>query len=111
MPDIRFTLIDDFILLINELRILTKDCDCDFNLDQMLPENVTKGYPFIKTFNLDPISDTSNPNAFSSFLSLYRIITFFLFSKANKFTCKQFSFQSSLHDSKILVLASCLLYI
>ena len=49
---------------------ITKDCDCDFNLDQMLPENVTKGYPFIKTFNVDPIFDTSNPNTFSSLLSL-----------------------------------------
>ena len=59
---------------------------CDFNLDQMLPENVAKGYPFIQKFNLfqhsqystyitlsilDPIFDTLNSNTFSSLLSPY----------------------------------------
>ena len=46
------TFIDDFILLINGLptqRILTVG---DFNLDQVLPENVAKVDHLIQNFNL-----------------------------------------------------------
>ena len=47
------TFTDDFILLINELptqhKILVVG---DFNLDQMLPENVVKVNPLIQNFNL-----------------------------------------------------------
>ena len=54
MPGLPDTLIDDFILLINELstqhRILIVG---DFNLNQMLPENITKTDPLIQIFNLE----------------------------------------------------------
>ena len=54
MPGLLDTLIDDFILLINELstqhRILIVG---DFNLNQMLPENITKTDPLIQIFNLE----------------------------------------------------------
>ena len=54
MPGLLDTLIDDFIFLINELstqhRILIVG---DFNLDQMLAENVAKADPLIQIFNLD----------------------------------------------------------
>ena len=48
---------DDFILLINELltqqRILSVG---DFNLDQILPENVAEVHPLIQNFNLSQSS-------------------------------------------------------
>ena len=54
MPGLLDTLIDDFIVLINELstqhRILIVG---DFNLNQMLPENITKTDPLIQIFNLE----------------------------------------------------------
>ena len=54
MPGLLDTLIDDFIFLINELstqhRILIVG---DFDLDQMLAENVAKADPLIQIFNLD----------------------------------------------------------
>ena len=47
------TFIDDFILLINELPTQHKVLLVgDFNLDQMLPENVTKVDSLIQHFNL-----------------------------------------------------------
>ena len=53
MPGPLASFIDDFILLINELptqhRMLII---CDFNLDRMLPEHVTKLVPLIQYFNL-----------------------------------------------------------
>ena len=53
IPGPLVVLIDDFILLINELptqhSILIFG---DFNLDQMLPENVAKVDPLIQNFNL-----------------------------------------------------------
>ena len=51
---------EDFILLINEQptphRILIVS---DFNLDQMLPENVAKIVPLIQNFNLSQCSQYS----------------------------------------------------
>ena len=47
------TFIKDFILLVNELAILHRILIVgDFNLDQMLPENVTKVDPVFQNFNL-----------------------------------------------------------
>ena len=87
-------------------------------LDQMLPEHVTKVNPLIQNFNLsqcsqysthihggilDLVFDTSNSNAVSFLPSPFND-HFVLFSKSDalfytEFSCKQFSFQSPLHNS------------
>ena len=60
MPCPLGTFIDDFILLINELLIQQRILIVgDFNLDQMLPENVAKVDPLIQTFNLSQRSQYS----------------------------------------------------
>ena len=102
------TFIDDFIFLINELptrhRILIVG---DFNLDQMLLENIAKVSPFIQNFNLtqrsqystrihggllDLVFDTSN---FKLFLLYHHptVITLFFFSKSDHYIYIKFSFK------------------
>ena len=85
MPGHLGSIIDDFILLINDLptqhRMLIVS---DFNLDQMLPEHFVKGDLLIENFNLsqrsqysthiywgilDLVYDTSNSNTVSSLAS------------------------------------------
>ena len=82
IPVLFGTFIDDFILLINELPTQHKVLIVgDFNLDQMLPENIAKVDSLIQHFNLsqrsqysthihgellDLVLDTSNSNAVSS---------------------------------------------
>ena len=87
MPGSLGTFIDDFILMLNELptqhRMLIVG---DFNLDQMLPENIAKIDPLIQNFNLsqrsqysthihggilDLVFDTSNSSPVSSLPSPY----------------------------------------
>ena len=82
MPGTLGTFTDEFILLINELPMQRRMLIVgDFNLDQMLPENVAKVDPLIQNFNLSQCStfiqgglldlafDTSNFNDVSSLLS------------------------------------------
>ena len=118
MPDLS-SFIDDFISLINELptqhRMLIVG---DFNLDQMLPEHVAKVNPLIQNFNLsqhsqysthihggilDLVFDTSNSNTFFFAVILqWSLCSFLPKSDAlfcTEFSCKQFSFQSQLHNS------------
>ena len=100
------TFIDDFILFINELptqrSILIVG---DFNLDQMLPENVAKVDPLIQNFNLSQHSQYSTHIQDywilhlilqSSFLFLLyhhsTAITLPLFSKSDRFIYIEFSF-------------------
>ena len=102
------TFIDDFILLINELAmhhmILIVG---DFNLDQMLPENVARVDPLIQNFDLsqcsqysthiqggllDLVFDISNSSAVSSLPSPYSDL-FVLFSKSDHYIYIKFSFQ------------------
>ena len=116
-------------LLVNELPTQHKILIVgNFNLDQMLPENVAKVDHLIQNFNLsqpsqhstyllggllDLVSDTSNSKLFL----LCRhpaVITLFFFSKSDhyiyiEFSFQQFSFQSSLHNLLILILISCFL--
>ena len=119
MPCPLGSFIDDFLSLINEPPaqhgMLIVD---DFNLDQMLLEHVAKVDPVVQNFNLSQVSqysthihggilglvfDTSNSNTVSSLPSSYSD-HFVLFSKSyalyyTEFRCKQFSFQSLLHNS------------
>ena len=102
------TFIDDFIFLINELptrhSILIVG---DFNLDQMLLENIAKVCPFIQNFNLtqrsqystrihggllDLVFDTSN---FKLFILYHHptVITLFFFSKSDHYIYIKFSFK------------------
>ena len=76
------TFIDEFLLLINEMSTQHRiSIVGDFNLNQMLPENIAKVDPLIQNFNLshwsqysthihgallDLVFDTSNSNAVSS---------------------------------------------
>ena len=120
------TFIDGFILLINKLptqhRIFIV---CDFNLDEILPDNIAKVDPLIQNFNmsqrlqysthlhggaLNLVFDTSNSNAFSFLPSPYSD-HFVLFSKSDhyiyiEFSFQQFSFQSSLQNLQIPALIS-----
>ena len=117
MPAHRGSFIDDFISLINELptqqRMLIVG---DFNLDQILPEHVAKVDPLIQYFNLsqrsqysthihgrilDLVFDTSNSNNVSSLPSAYsdHFVPNLMHYIYTKFSCKQFNFQSSLHNS------------
>ena len=119
MPGPLGSFIDDFISLINELptqhRMLIVG---DFNLDQMLPEHVAKVNPLIQKFNLsqcsqyvthihggilDLVFDTSNSNTFFFAVILqWSLCSFLPKSDAlfcTEFSCKQFSFQSQLHNS------------
>ena len=122
------TFIDDFILLINELPIHRILIAVDFNLDQMLAENVVKVDPLVQNFNLsqcsqysthihggllDLVFDTSNSKLFLLYCHP-TVINLFFFSKSNhyihiEFSFQQFIFQSSLRNLEILVLLSCLL--
>ena len=95
MPGPLGSLIDDFILLINELPRQHKMLIVgDFNLNQMLPEHVAKVDPLTQNFNLfqhsqcsthihgeilDLVFDTSNSNTVSSLLSPYsdHLVLFF----------------------------------
>ena len=95
MPGPLGSLIDDFILLINELPRQHKMLIVgDFNLNQMLPEHVAKVDPLTQNFKLfqhsqysthihgeilDLVFDTSNSNTVSSWLSPYsdHLVLFF----------------------------------
>ena len=112
------TFIDDIILLISELPTQQRIWIVgDFNLDQILSQNVAKVDPLIQNFNLsqrsqystrvhgrllDILLDTSN---FKLFLLYHHpsMITLLFFSKSDHynytgFSFQQFSFQSSLHN-------------
>ena len=98
MPGPLGSFIDNFILLINELPIQHRMLIAvDFNLDQMLPEQIGKVDPLIQNFNLaqgsqysthihggilDLVSDTSNSNIVSSLPSCCSD-HFVLFSKSD----------------------------
>ena len=94
--------IDDFILLINEPsaqpRIFIVK---DFNLDQMLPENVAKVHPLIQNFNLsqhfqysahihrgalDLVFDSLNSNTFIQNLA-FNYLPFRLHVTTHKYSC------------------------
>ena len=118
IPDPLGTFIEGFISLINKLpiqyRILIVG---DFNLGQMLHENVVKVDSLTQNFNLSQLSQysahihwglldlvfsTSNPKLFFLY-HLPTVIIGFIFSKSDhyiyiEFSFQQFSFQSSLHN-------------
>ena len=120
MPGSLGSFIDNLISLINELptqhRMLIVG---DFNLDQMLPEHVAKVNPLIQNFNVSQRSQYSTHFYMEDYWIWYLIlqipmlflfcrhssvITLFFFSKPDalfytEFNCKQFSFQSPLHNS------------
>ena len=102
------TFIDDLMILINELptqhKILVAG---NFNLGQMLPDNVAKFDRLILNFNLSQLSqystniygglldllfDTSNSNAVSPLPSPYSD-HFVLFSKSDHYIYIEFNFQ------------------
>ena len=120
MPGSLGSFIDDFISMINELpaqhsMLVAVDFNPDFN--QMLPDHVAKVDPLIQNFNLSQCSQysthilggilnlvfgTSNSNTVSSVRLQWSLCFFFpdlIHYIYTEVSCKQFSFQFSLHNS------------
>ena len=113
----------NFILLI---KVLTKQhrilIIVYFNLNKMLPKNITKVGPSIQNFSLfqcskysthiywkilDLVFDTSNSNTASSWLLLCSdYFSFLIHYFYIEFSHIESNFQFSLHDSQILALIS-----